>query len=72
MIVPRSLFYADDGTLLAYSSSEIQRLLDIVAAWFARHHMTLNLRKRGCIALSGDEGSVYLGGEELPRLQEYS
>ena len=28
--VPRSVFYADDGTLLASSSSEIQRLLDIV------------------------------------------
>jgi retron-type reverse transcriptase len=30
--VPRSLFYADDGTLLASSPSEIQRLLDVVAA----------------------------------------
>jgi len=29
-IVPRSLFYVDDSTLLASSASEIQRLLNIV------------------------------------------
>ena len=29
-LIPRSLFYTDDGMLLASSSSEIQRLLDVV------------------------------------------
>jgi hypothetical protein len=70
--VPRSLFYADDGTLLASSSAEIQRLLDTVAAWSARYRMTLNVKKCGYIAPPEDEGSVHLAGEELPRLQEYS
>ena len=70
--IPRSLFYADDGTLLASSSSKIQRLLDIVAAWSARHRMTLNVKKCGYIAPPEDEVSVHLAGEELPRLQEYS
>ena len=53
-IIPRSLFYADDGTLLASSSSEVQRLLDIVAAWSAQHRMTLNVKKCGYIAPSDD------------------
>ena len=52
--VPRSVFYADDGTLLASSSSEIQRLLDIVTTWSARHRMTLNVKKCGYIAPPDD------------------
>jgi hypothetical protein len=43
--VPRSLSYADDGTLLASGSSEILRLLDVVAAWLAGYRMTLNVKK---------------------------
>jgi hypothetical protein len=69
--VPRSLFYADDGTLLASSPSEIQRLLDVVAAWSAGHRMTLNVKKCGYIAPMEDQELVYLGHEELPRLREY-
>lgn len=70
--VPRSLFYADDGTLLASSSSEIQRLLRAVADWSARHRMTLNVKKCGYIAPPEDQDPVYLGDEKLPRLEEYS
>jgi hypothetical protein len=70
-IVPRSLFYADDGTLLASSSSKVQRLLDIVAAWSAQHRMTLNVKKCGYIAPPDDRAQVHLGDEALPRLQEY-
>jgi hypothetical protein len=36
-LIPCSLFYADDGTLLASSSSEIQRLLDVVVRWSASY-----------------------------------
>ena len=43
-LIPRSLFYADDGTLLASGSSEIQRLLDIVVRWSASYRMTLNVK----------------------------
>jgi hypothetical protein len=71
-IVPRSLFYADDGTLLASSASEIQRLLDIVTTWSARHRMTLNVKKCGYIAPPDDRAQVHLCDETLPRLQEYS
>jgi len=67
-IVPQSLFYADDSTLLASSSSEIQRLLDIVANWSAQHRMTLNVKKCGYIALPDDQAQVHLGDEALPQL----
>lgn len=70
--VPRSLFYADDGTLLASSSSEIQRLLDIVTSWSARHRMSLNVKKCGYIAPPESRESVCLGEVELPRVGEYS
>jgi hypothetical protein len=69
--IPRSLFYADDGALLASSSSEIQRLLDVVAAWSASHRMTLNVKKCGYIAPIEDQGPIHLDHEELPRLREY-
>lgn len=69
--IPRSLFYADDGTLISSSSSEIQRLLDLVAAWSASHRMTLNVKKCGYIAPQEDRDLVYLGDEEVPRLQDY-
>jgi hypothetical protein len=69
--VPQSLFYTDDDTLLATSSSEIQRLLDVVAAWLASYRMTLNIKKCGYIALIEDQELVHLDNEELPRLREY-
>lgn len=70
--IPRSLFYADDGTLLASSSSEIQRLLNIVASWSARNRMTLNVKKCGCIAPPASREAVRLGEDHVPRVEEYS
>lgn len=70
--IPRSMFYADDGTLLASSRAEIQRLLDIVALWSARNRMTLNVKKCGYIAPAESSEPVYLGEEEIPRLEEYT
>jgi hypothetical protein len=70
--IPRSLFYADDGVLLASSSSEIQRLLDIVVRWSASHRTTLNVGKCGYLAPLNDEAIVRLGREEIPRLDRYA
>jgi hypothetical protein len=70
-LIPRSLFYADDGILLASNSSEIQRLLDIVVRWSASYCMTLNVKKCGYIAPSKDRIVVRLGREEVPRLDRY-
>lgn len=71
-LTPRSLFYADDGTLLATSSAEIQCLLNIVASWSARNRMTLNVKKCGYIAPSGSREPVCLGGDRVPQVEEYS
>jgi hypothetical protein len=70
-LIPRSLFYADDGILLASNSSEIQRLLDIVVRWSASYRMTLNVKKCGYIAPPKDRIVVRLGREEVPRLDHY-
>lgn len=71
-LIPRSLFYADDGTLLASCSSEIQRLLNIVASWSARNHMTLNVKKCGYIAPPTSREPVCLGEDHVPPVDEYS
>jgi hypothetical protein len=69
--IPRSLFYADDGVLLASSSSEIQRLLDVVVQWSASNRMTLNVKKCGYLTPPDDDTIVYLRGERVPRLDRY-
>lgn len=71
-LTPRSLFYADDGTLLATSSAEIQRLLNVVASWSARIRMTLNVKKCGYITPSGSREPVCLGDDHVPRVEGYS
>ena len=66
-----SLFYADDGTLLASGSSEIQRLLDVVVRWSTSYRMTLNVKKCGYLAPPEDDTVVRLRREEVPRLDRY-
>jgi hypothetical protein len=70
-LIPRSLFYADDGILLASDPEEIQRLLDIVVRWSASYQMTLNVKKCGYLAPPDDNTVTYLGREEVPRLDRY-
>jgi hypothetical protein len=70
--VPRLLFYVDDGTLLGCSAAEIQRLLDIAAAWSLRHRMTLNGKKCGYIAPPESHTPVHLADETVPRLDKYA
>jgi hypothetical protein len=70
-LIPRSLFYADDGILLASDPEEIQRLLDIVVRWSASYRMTLNVKKCGYLAPPDDNTVAYLGREEVPRLDRY-
>jgi len=70
--VPRSIFYADDGALLASSAEEMQCLLDVVVAWCNRQRMTLNVGKCGYLAPPQSEDVIFLADQAVPRVLEYS
>jgi hypothetical protein len=77
-IVP-TLFYADDGNLLASSLSDVQYLLDITTTWCRDNGMELNIKKCGYLTLSPSTflasdslASPTVSGSPLPRVDEYT
>jgi hypothetical protein len=77
-IVP-TLFYADDGILLASSLSDVQYLLDITTTWCRGNGMELNIKKCGYLTsgpstfLASDSlASPTVSGSPLPRVDEYT
>jgi hypothetical protein len=74
MSVVPTLFYADDGTLLASSFPDIQRLMDITTAWCGSNEMELNIKKCGYLTSSPSDSLVSptVSGSPLPRVDEYT
>lgn len=70
-LVP-TLFYADDGTLLATSEAGIQALLDVVGRWCIAHGIDLNMAKCGSFAPKSQPSFVPLVlGLPVPRKDSY-
>ena len=74
MSVVPTLFYADDGTLLASSFSDLQRLIDITTTWCSGNKMELNVKKCSYLASSPSTSSISptIAGSPLPRVDEYT
>ncbi|KAM0701557.1 hypothetical protein Q7P35_010465, partial [Cladosporium inversicolor] len=72
-IVP-TLFYANDGTLLAPSLPDLWSLLDITATWCCSNGMELNIKK--CSYLTSNPTpsliSPTVSSSLLPRVDEYT
>lgn len=75
--IPQSLFYADDGVLLARDLDNLCSLADILTEWSSRADIAVNVKKCGIIigrAASFDEAvvSVYVSGSTLPVVEVYN
>lgn len=69
--MPRALFYADDGVLLAYPGVSVQALLDQVYVWTQENKMELNVQKCGHLTRGAASAPVFWGGKEIPRVSGY-
>ena len=69
--IPRALFYADDGVLLALRGFPIQILMDQVWRWMQEYKMTLNVPKCGYMSRSSSSETIWAGEEEIPRVDRY-
>lgn len=75
--VPRCLFYADDGVLLARDLDNLRSLADILTEWSTRAGIAVNVKKCGIIVgrtASIDEAidSVYVSRKALPIVEAYN
>jgi hypothetical protein len=66
-----TLFYADDGTLLASSAVAIQRLLDVVTDWCLANKMELNVKKCGYLGPTSATCTPTVFGATLPYVEGY-
>ena len=69
--VPRALFYADDGVLLARRGVSVQVLMDEVHRWTRENKMELNVRKCGYLTKEAGVRLVFCGEQEIPRVGGY-
>jgi hypothetical protein len=72
--IPRALFYADDGVLLANDLSTIQRLADILTHWSAEAKIGVNVKKCGllCARRSDDAVDILIDGKPIPVVTSYA
>jgi hypothetical protein len=71
---PRSLFYADDGVLLANDLATIQHLADILTRWSAEAKIGVNVKKCGilCARRSSDSVDILIDGKPIPVVASYT
>jgi hypothetical protein len=69
--MPRALFYADDGVLLARRGMSVQRLVDQVYQWTRENKMELNVRKCGYFTRIAVPAPVFFGGQEILPVDGY-
>ena len=71
--VPRCLFYADDGVLLARDPVTLQTLADILARWSAEASIGVNIQKCGLVSrlAEGTCPDITIAGRVVPRVQSY-
>jgi hypothetical protein len=75
--IPRCLFYADDGVLLARNLDSLRSLTKILTEWSTRAHIAVNVKKCGIIvgrvaSLDAIAGSIYVSGRTLLVVEVYN
>ncbi|GAB7336923.1 hypothetical protein MBLNU13_g01490t1 [Cladosporium sp. NU13] len=75
--IPRCLFYADDGVLLARDLDDLRSLADILTEWSTRAGIAVNVKKCGIIigrtaSCDGITGSICVSGRALPVVEVYN
>lgn len=75
--IPQSLFYADDGVLLAQDLSSLRRLADLLTEWSAEAGIAVNAKKCGLILgrpapLDSLSEPVLVCGKPLPVVESYT
>ena len=67
-VVPRCLFFADDGVILGRPGEDLQCILNDVSAWVKEMNLELNVRKCGFLASEANGETLYLNAHEaVPR-----
>lgn len=74
VVVPRSLFYADDGVLLAADTATLQSLADILTVWTVEARIDVNIKKCGLLCAKGADTSsqLLIRGKPIPIVQSYT
>ena len=75
--IPHSLFYADDGVLIAQNLSSLRRLADLLTQWSAEAGIAVNVKKCGLVlgrqaALDSLSEPVLVCGRPLPVVESYT
>ena len=75
--IPPSLFYADDGVLLAQDLPSLRRLADLLTRWSAETGIAVNVKKCGlvlerAVALDHASDPVLVCGKPLPVVESYT
>lgn len=75
--IPQSLFYADDGVLLAQDLPSLRRLADLLTEWSAEAGIAVNVKKCGLVlgrtvALEHASDPVLICGKPLPVVEYYT
>jgi Reverse transcriptase (RNA-dependent DNA polymerase) len=69
--IPRCLFYADDGVLLAQNLTVAKESLRIAERWAREQGMTYNVSKCGVLSLRGDSVRLTLDDRPIPMVECY-
>lgn len=75
--IPRSLFYADDGVLLAQDLPSLRCLADLLTEWSAEAGIAVNVKKCGlvlgrAVALEHASHPILICGKPLPIVESYT
>ena len=75
--IPHSLFYADDGVLLAQDLPSLHRLADLLTAWSAEAGIAVNVKKCGLVLGRGVAPELVsdpalICGKPLPIVESYT
>lgn len=70
-VIPRALFYADDGVLLARQEIEVQPLLDEVRQWTQDFKIELNVKKCATVSSDPDLLPAWWGDERILQVERY-
>ncbi|SMY30366.1 unnamed protein product [Zymoseptoria tritici ST99CH_1A5] len=58
--IPRALFFADNGVLLASDLDEVRLLIQILECWSSANRIALNIKKCAYLAPASSQEAIYL------------
>ena len=70
---PRDIMYEDDVTLCSDSRREVEERLEMWTGALERRGMKVSRKKTGYLnaGIGTQDGSIKLGGEDVPRVKEF-